>query len=228
MTSCEDITFEHLVVHVEDRDDDSAVGRHVFRCAHCAMRVDALRMQSLGLTMLTRRQRARATVDYRSAQRGHPGVRSADGDRDGVAHSLSSEWLTRGPGACLGAARDAGLSRYHLALRELFLACLTNATQASTLVADADRTAVGDPGSPGPIVAELRSLAHRLSGLGLSLEATLEATTDADDLSNRWPGRQRLKAVATPLLDGIIALEGHSRWVVRARNALALACTHTD
>jgi hypothetical protein len=206
MTTCEDTTFERLLAHLEDCDGDPALSRHVAGCARCATRAAALRMQSLALTMLARRHRGLATVVSRS-DRSHPGGFQPgfeDGSEEAV-DDMSRSWVARGPGACLGAARDAGLTRFHLALRELFLACLTGASRPND----------NDPSDVDQLVAELTVLSRRLSGLGLTLDAT--------GLPTCAPTGHELKAVATPILDRIVALEGDSSWVARARNDLALA-----
>ncbi|GEM_PF-2569470 len=124
----------------------------------------------------------------------HPALDGGDGADDG-------------PGACLGAVRDAGLANFHQGLRELYRACLWGDPRRARQLGETSR-----PRCMGEIALDLTSLAKRLSGLGLAITA--------DDLPTAMPSPQQVVETAGPLLDRITALEGPSPWVARARSAL--------
>jgi len=225
MTTCEDMTFERLLAHVThnahgDQGDgptsDLPLVRHVAFCDRCSARVLALRAQSLALAALARAHHAR-DGDTASAEAHRGGLRDELHEPTGShqepgSGAASSRTADGGPGACLGAVRDAGLASYHRALRELFMACLWADPQRARRLDGSTPTRPVPPLSVGEIALDLTSLAKRLAGLGLAISA--------EGLPNATPAPSQVAETAGPILDRITALEGSSPWVARARNAL--------
>jgi len=224
MTTCEDMTFERLLAHLDEPTSDQALLQHVALCGRCSARVLALRVQSLALAALGREhwgcsldpdtetdefgygtdspelapQLASELASVLANDEEHPDPDAAR-DRDDRADL--------GPSACLGAVRDAGLTSFHHGLRELFSACLWGDPRRARQLGEKTR-----PRRIGEIAQDLTSLAVRLNSLGL--------TVTADDLPMVMPSAPQVPDTAGLVLDRIVSLEGPSSWVARARKTL--------
>ena len=234
MTTCGDMTFERLLAHVthvthvthdshdgrgadlDEAASDLTLLHHVAFCDRCSARVLALRVQSLALAALARGHWTR-DADSVSAEADHAGLcdgsyQTTDSRSDTDAEAASGRTAAGGPGACLGAVRDAGLTSYHQVLRELFMACLWGDPQRARRLADPASPRSAPPRSVSEIALDLTSLARRLNGLGLAITA--------EGLPSATPSPRRVAETAGSILDRLTALEGASAWVTRARRAL--------
>ena len=211
MTTCEDMTFERLLAHLDEPTSDQALLQHIALCGRCSARVLALRVQSLALAALGREQWG-CSLDPDSETDGFSSSMDDDllcygTDSPELATALANDEADLGPSACLGAVRDAGLTSFHHGLRELFSACLWGDPRRARQLGEKTR-----PRRISEIAQDLTSLALRLNGLGL--------TVTADDLPMVIPSGPQVPAVAGLVLERIVSLEGPSSWVARARKTL--------